>query len=447
MLRLTLALTLNFFDYISSSPRLMKKGQLLIYILQFFCFSLNGQISFDSVKTNQVAGFCHVWGFLKYYHPTIQKGKVDWDSTFIEYLPKIYLAKSNVDYNRTINELVNSLGKVEKLNKPFKYLPNDTSYNNIDFKWFNSSNLFDQANKELLKEIIENYVPRWNVYFKREFNKYYQDKGMNKYYQKNETFPDEFHSLLALSRYWNAIEYFYAYRKIMDKNWNDVLVEYIPKIREASNSSKVYSAFAELTTVLKDCHAYYDNYTFNHEAGFMKSMIDSRKVPILVKFIDGKTVISRIRSAVATETKLKPGDIILAINGIPINEIRKELRRYCGCSTDASVEREVNEAIFKSYFAPEKKNLSITIQDSTGSIRTATFMNDKKGEWLYTPGDSFVNFKKGSRSVANGDSSVRFIANKIGYINLSYINSSKSIRKGFKKLRHSDAIIFDLRNK
>lgn len=46
-------------------------------------------------------------------------------------------------------------------------------------------------------------------------------------------YPDAGFSLLALFRYWNTIQYYFPYRNLIDRNWNDVLLEFIPEFLNA----------------------------------------------------------------------------------------------------------------------------------------------------------------------------------------------------------------------
>lgn len=43
----------------------------------------------------------------------------------------------------------------------------------------------------------------------------------------NIEFPDYGYRLLAVFRFWNMVEYFFPTKYLIDKNWNDVLKEYI----------------------------------------------------------------------------------------------------------------------------------------------------------------------------------------------------------------------------
>ncbi len=403
----------------------------LFSILHIYCQNI---YTIDSLKIQQLEGLCRIWGYLKYYHHEIQKGKIDWDTTLILYIPKILIDNNNEEYNEKINQLILLPGRVKKLDRPYKYLPQDTSYNNFDFSWINNENLFTKDNSRLLWEIIENYKPRKNIYLKRELNKYYDENGKDKYYYESDYYPDTAHALLAFFRYWNAINYFFAYKKITDENWNNILNQFIPKILESANSSKFYSTIAELITKINDCHGYYDNYNFNHEVGMLKSYIDWRSIPFIVKFIENKTVISDIDSFVAVKTNLKQGDIILSINRIPIDEIRNDLRKYCGCSHQLSVDREIDNGIFMSHFVPEGKDITITVSDSTNITKAVSFnLNNlsEKEQWM--TGSAINNFTYSSED-------------SIGYINLSGIGTMKNFRKKYKNLKNSKALIFDIRN-
>lgn len=403
---------------------------LVVYIFSVFKIYCQNNIIVDSLKIQQLAGLCKVWGYLKYYHPEIQKGNIDWDTTLILHIPKILKANNNEEYNKIINQIILLPGKVKKLNKPYKYLPKDTSYNNFDYAWLNNKKLFTGNNSKLLFEVIENYKPRNNVYLKRELNKYYGgDKNFDKYYYPNEYYPDTAHALLALYRYWNVINYFFAYKKITDENWNDVLIEFIPKILESAGSVKFYLTLAELTTKINDCHSYYENYNFNHELGVYKPSLSYTPEPIEVEFIDNKTIITAISDSLSAETNFKTGDIILKINGIDVNERRKELAKYCGCSHQLSVEREINTALLR-YPLNKEISITITILDSNNALKTAVYTIKR----TYQYWDSHYEEAKWQK-----------FSDSIGYVNL-WLMSMKEIRKAFKDLRNTNALIFDLRN-
>src|ERR1700710_299738 len=58
-----------------------------------------------------------LWGFLKYYHPSIAKGDYDWDAELLEILPGCFAANSDKDFYAIVNHLVDTLGTIPILDK------------------------------------------------------------------------------------------------------------------------------------------------------------------------------------------------------------------------------------------------------------------------------------------------------------------------------------------
>ena len=70
----------------------------------------------------------------------------------------------------------------------------------------------------------------------------------------NLTSPDTGYRLLALFRYWNVIEYFSPHRHLTDKQWDEVLPEYIRRFTECGPEG-YHAQLAMLITELHDSHA------------------------------------------------------------------------------------------------------------------------------------------------------------------------------------------------
>lgn len=81
---------------------------------------LLGTISLSSVgqpidTTARIKSFIKVWGFIKYYHPLIASGKLDWDSVFVNNIQGIINANNN---NNEFNFLL--LGTINTAARPSK---------------------------------------------------------------------------------------------------------------------------------------------------------------------------------------------------------------------------------------------------------------------------------------------------------------------------------------
>ena len=61
--------------------------------------------------------------------------------------------------------------------------------------------------------------------------------------------------ILALFRYWSIIEYFYPYKHLFTKNWEDILYEFIPKFINSKDELSYKLSVLELTSEINDSHA------------------------------------------------------------------------------------------------------------------------------------------------------------------------------------------------
>ena len=377
-------------------------------------------------STDRLANLCKVWGAMKYFHPKIQKGEVDWDRVLTEAIPTVLASKNNEEYNLVISRLFKDLGSVKQLSSPRKNFPKDSSVSNLNFTWTNDG-VLDSQNALFVNSIVDNYVPRKNVYIKNEIGKYYGERGQEIYYNKDSNAPDSIQALVDLFKYWNAIQYFYSYKKLLDYSWDSVLSEFIPRMLTTANSNQFFNEMARLVSKIQDCHSFFENYYFNTTVSPVKSLIEWRPTPFRIKFINGESVITGISDSLKLLSGLDKGDILKSVNGIEMDSIRNEFRQYCGCSTKYTIERDVDFAILMSYHFKKDSIINVGYLDKTGTYQEASFVN-----------------RKYERSKPAVYEDVRKLNDSIGYIDLDYL-TVKEIRKGINSLGSTKYLIFDLR--
>lgn len=86
----------------------MKKVLFLLFTISI-ALNCSGQI--NSIETDKLATTAKIWGFLKYYHPEVGKGKFNWDNQLFEILPKIAETKNKQEISDIYLDWINSLGK------------------------------------------------------------------------------------------------------------------------------------------------------------------------------------------------------------------------------------------------------------------------------------------------------------------------------------------------
>ena len=268
----------------------------------------------QNVKDLKLLGL--IWGFLKYYHPNIAEGNLNWDYELFRIMPKIINANTAAIRDNIFVTWIKSLGDFET-NKETN-VPDDEVKLFPDLGWISESG-FSQDLKTLLVDVKN---------AKREENNYYIGLAPNvgNPVFKNERpyssmqFPDTGFRILSLYRYWNMIQYYFPYRYLIDIDWKNILDEYIPRFIAASNETEYKLLVLELIAQVHDTHANIWNKddTFNRYFGL-------NYAPYKITFIENKPIITDfLQSKSALKYDLRKGDQITDINNIPIDKIVSE---------------------------------------------------------------------------------------------------------------------------
>lgn len=388
----------------------MKKTFLLLILIIFSLNNLTAQQTIS--ETEKLVSLGKIYGFLKYYHPEVGKGKFDWDKEFIKYLPKVLIATEKESLSQIYINWIESLGEVKKCKK----CVSTQNYfdKNFDLSWTQSTTLFTSELSSKLKYIENNRNQGENFYASNE--RVGKIKITNEPVYKDLEYPNEEYRLLGLFKYWNIIEYFYPYKYLTDQNWDSVLKEMIPKIRNTSSKSEYQSIIRELIAKLDDTHAWI---SFSDER--------PKYLPIKVSHIENKAVISGFyNDSIANINNLKLGDIILKINDTEVKtEIDKNLKYVGGSNTNIKIKSTYNK-IFSGL--EDTVKLSIERNGEIEQIKVNRYdFND-------------FNYWDNPKSIKS-----KSISDEIGYINMASFKG-EDIEDVFESFETKKAIIIDLRN-
>ena len=101
--------------------------------------------------------------------------------------------------------------------------------------------------------------------------------------------------------------------------------------------------FLELATRINDSHA------FTYSQLINEIIFGYYFLPLTLKYVKNQTVITGIYT---NNDNIEVGDIIKSINGIDIDTLRKNLRKYTHGSNVASIERNINTRILRGQNLP-----------------------------------------------------------------------------------------------
>jgi len=360
-----------------------------------------------------------IWGYLKYYHPSIADGDYNWDYELFRMLPKVIDVKNQEERNSILNSWVLSLGDFEtikidsQVDGEIKLVP--------DLSWINQKTL----GSELVKSL--NAVKS----AKRPSEHYYIGKipGIGNPEFKNErsygsmNYPDQGFRLLCLYRYWNMIAYYFPYKKLIGEDWNEVLGEYIPRFINSSNELEYKLNSLSLIARIHDTHA--------NIWGMDSTLTEFRGKkysPLKITFIENKAIVTDyFDKAEGQKTGLKIGDAIEIIDDKTIDEIIKEKLEFTPASNYPTQLRDIARSLLRT----NKESLDITYWNGQKKISTqvATFSPDQI--------NLYAEFQK-------RDTCFKMINSDIGYI---YPGSIKNehLPKIMNEVYKTKGLIIDLR--
>ncbi len=321
-------------------------------------------------KTKNLVILGKVWGYLKYYHPALANGSYNWDYELFRILPKILDSKNQVERNKILSEWIVSLGPLSKE----KADPIDSSFVKLypDIDWISDVTI-------LGKELSNQLIQIKNV--KKSSNNYYislADNIHNPIFNENPynkfSYPDAGFRLLSLYRYWNIIQYYFPNRKLMDQNWNSVLLNFLPKFIEARLALDYKLSALLLIAQIQDSHANiwgYDSVLENYKGKY--------HVPIEIKFIENLAVVIKdYPSTLNTKSILLKGDIIKTINGKSIANIIKKKLPYTPASNYPTQLRNIEIELFRTNDSTLEISLDRNSKIQKYLIQTIRYDNNNK---------------------------------------------------------------------
>jgi C-terminal processing protease CtpA/Prc len=363
-------------------------------------------------ETDKLSSLGKMYGFLKYYHPEVGSGQLDWDQEFFEILPEVIKASDKTALSTVYLNWIESLGEVDEC----KRCDSEKNYfdKNFDLSWTQDTTQFTKDLTSKLKYIEENRNLKENYYVTTEYLG--QIKVINEPIYEGFEYPNEDYRLLGLFKYWNIIEYFFPYKYLTDQDWDLVLNDMIPKFRKAKNISDYQNSIKELVAKLDDSHAYIN---FNEQP--------KKFLPVMVSHVEGRAVISDFyNDSIAALNNLKLGDVILKVNGLDVEKETEKNSKYVAGSHQRY---KINRAY--SLLAHSQENdVELTIQ------RDGEVFKIKANRYDFNDFD----YLKCLRQIKS-----KSISQDIGYINMAARFTFKEFDDIFELFKDKTHILVDLR--
>jgi hypothetical protein len=317
----------------------MKKQVILLVLGFIFSFRVFAQA--NRFSNSELSSICKAWGLIKYYSPAVSQGRLNWDSVVVAAFSNPVKEKADIIIKRWLTQ-INTISFEKK--EPYKYNCDSITARNFSMAWIASDPNISKANKQALTSLVKDPKNVGTFYSNAKPNNIRFDAANEKTYAATSTEL----KMVDLFRIWNAIEYFYPYKYLLDHKWGNVLDKYIPLFKNISSEKEYKTAITLLAAEINDTHAHLED-TYDYD------VLGKLSSPFMIQLAENKAVVTKIKDEKAA-AGIAVGDVITKINGEPINVIINRNKKYIPASNASVQRREAYRYLFSgndSTFAAE----------------------------------------------------------------------------------------------
>lgn len=288
----------------------------------------------SGVQIQNLATTGKVWGFLKYHHPLITSGERHWDYELLRVLPSILSAPDRNTANTILAKWIKDLGAVKPCTSCAKL--NETELHlRPRLAWLADTKSLGNELSAALQSIHANRAVNGKQFYVSKVANIGNPSFEHELSYENIKLRDPGFQILALYRLWNIIEYWFPYRDLLSEDWDKVLIDSLPKIGLASNAEAYQLAMMELIARIHDTHAnLWSSIRVRPPTG-------TCQLPVTVRFIEGRPVITGYAAKAGETSGMKPGDIITELDGVAIATLVERWTRYYAASNEPTRLRDI----------------------------------------------------------------------------------------------------------
>lgn len=363
--------------------------------------------------------FCQLWGYLKYHHPAVANGQYNWDNELLRTLPLVIQAAKVNEVSQVLQRWIEGLQQIS----PCIKVPQnneDSVLVESDYGTLFTNKILSADFKEKLKTWSRPCV---------ENHHYVSLNGPSPRFIHEESFglvyPDAGLRYLALCRYWAAIQYFFPYRNLMSKTWVSALKQHLPDIIASGDVNDYTIAMTKLIAETGDSHAFI-------ASGVLEAIKGKYMLPLKARMLKKKVVVTGYYSdSAAVENNIKPGDIIVAINGIKTQKLIDDHLDRVPASNGAVGFRD----IIRDYLLRSNDREFVVKTKRNGKYKTLR----QQGS-LYT----LTNWYEADFGQNSKDSAFLMMPGNVGYVHGPSFRASQ-LRGLIDRLGKTRGLIIDLR--
>ena len=368
----------------------------------------------DALQKESLYKLAKVWGYVKYRHPDIVAGQIDWDAELFRVMPDLLAAQTADEANAVLAAWLDSF--------PFEDAPAGQADT-----WLAMQGEYGTATADLawtddasfLGAEVCRYLQRLSCTFASDWSNGYAatgPAGLDFTHEKNIPLDpaDDGVKLLAAFRFWNAYEYFSPHVDITRIDWDDALLQSIDDMLAAGTWREYMLALGALTAATGDAHVQLQDSEMT-----LQRFYGSYFLPCTFLTVDGQVTVRQVGEGAGD---LRPGDVLLAIDGVTVADRIAELGRYFPLPQQDKIVNQLRAALLSTAGNTARVTVRRDGQELTLTVPA-------RQQW-YDPANPLeTGLMEGGR---------------IGYIDPSALEQGE-LETRMKEFAATDGIIVDLR--
>jgi hypothetical protein len=301
-----------------------------------------------------------LWVTVEYFHPYLAYRDIDWDRALLTSLPKIRSAATTADFQAALKSMLDQLHDDATEILPQAMIPfqDPAAPTAQQLTWVHTAtagSLVVTSGKRPVEKIVLSLPGFWAVVRLSEPLSSVPTPLEAKP-PTAEPYPNTETRLLAAIKTWGAIRYFFAYKDLMDEDWDDVFATYIPKVIQSKDATDYNLVLADLLTHLTD-----SNVTLHSKT--LDTYFGEAPVGLRIRLLERYPVITDVLDPAAVAAGVHPGDIVKRIGGVSTTDIFRRFVQYVPASTP---QRSGYDTIQKVTNGPAGSEVELTIENAQG---------------------------------------------------------------------------------